>query len=178
MPKGSGRRPLPSAIKKLRGNPGKRAHNTAEPKAPIGAPKMPAGLDKLAIAEWKAIVPLLLALGVLTQVDGKALAAYCMAYARWMEAHEEVQRLGLIVEEPIVGLRNGELQELGARYKRNPAVSIEHEAMKIMKAYLVEFGLTPSSRARLRIEKPTEADPFDAFAAGASSTGPSGYRVN
>ena len=53
--------------------------------------------------------------------------------------------------------------------------------MKIMKAYLVEFGLTPSSRARIRIEKPAEADPFDTFLRGnsavAAATAP-GHRVN
>jgi P27 family predicted phage terminase small subunit len=96
---------------------------------------------------------------VLTKIDGKALAAYCHAFARWMEAEVEIRRLGIVVMEPIF---NGE-RFLGCKYKKNPAVTISETAQKIMKAFLVEFGMTPSSRSRVRIEKPTEADPMDEF---------------
>jgi len=159
MPKGSGRRPLPTAVKKLRGNAGKRKLNDAEPKPKPGDPEMPEGLSAAAGAEWRSIVPELRQLGVLTKIDGKALAAYCHAFARWMEAEVEIRRLGIVVMEPIF---NGE-QFLGCKYKKNPAVTISETAQKIMKAFLVEFGMTPSSRSRVRIEKPTEADPMDEF---------------
>ena len=161
MPKGSGRRPLPTAVKKLRGNPGKRKLNEKEPTIPAGEPAMPKHLSKVAIAEWKSIVPELLRLGVLTVVDGKALAAYCAAFARWIEAEEAVDEFGLVVEEPILlmGTATGFV-----RLKRNPAISISHDAMKIMKAFLVEFGMTPASRSRIRVEKPEgKEDPTEAF---------------
>jgi P27 family predicted phage terminase small subunit len=158
MPKGSGRRALPTAIKKLRGNPGKRQLNPKEPKADLGEPDMPPDLSIVAQQEWKSIVPDLQRLGVLARVDGKALAAYCHCYARWFEAERDITRLGLIVEE-IVTDKEGE--EIGSRYKRNPAVSISNEALKLMRAYLVEFGMTPSSRSRIRVDKPSEPDPFD-----------------
>jgi len=159
MPKGSGRRPLPTAVKKLRGNAGKRKLNDAEPKPQRGDPEMPKGLSAAAAEEWRSIVPELRQLGVLTKIDGKALAAYCHAFARWMEAEVEIRRLGIVVMEPIF---HGE-RFLGCKYKKNPAVTISEQAQKIMKAFLVEFGMTPSSRSRVRIEKPTEADPMDEF---------------
>jgi len=166
MPKGSGRRPLPTAVKKLRGNAGKRKLNDAEPKPKPGDPEMPEGLSAAAAAEWRSIAPELRQLGVLTKIDGKALAAYCHAFARWMEAEVEIRRLGIVVMEPIF---NGE-RFLGCKYKKNPAVTISETAQKIMKAFLVEFGMTPSSRSRVRIEKPTEADPMDEFLKQSSST--------
>lgn len=164
MPRGSGRRPLPSAVKKLRGNPGKRKVNKAEPKPKSSAPEMPAGLPPLAIAEWKAIVPMLAQLGVLTEIDGKALAAYCEYFAQWRQALDEVRERGITVEEPIVKFADGESEIIGYKYKRNPAVSIANDAAKLMKSFLVEFGLTPSSRGRLRIDaKPDSDDPMDAY---------------
>lgn len=133
---------------------------------------MPEGMSKVAIEEWNAIVPILLEMKVLTQADGKALAAYCHNYARWFEAEKETERLGIMVEEPIFGKpmagMDGERELLGYKYKRNPCVTISNDAQKLMKTFLIEFGLTPASRAKLRIEKPAEPDPFEAYLAGKS----------
>jgi P27 family predicted phage terminase small subunit len=157
---GSGRRPLPSAMKKLRGNAGKRKLNDSEPVAPSGVPEMPQGLGKVAAKEWRSIVPELVQLGVLTKVDAKALAAYCHAFARWFQAERLVEKYGVIVEEPI--LHMGE--ESGfVRIKKNPACNVSEIAMKTMKSFLVEFGMTPAARSRIRIEKPKEADPFEDY---------------
>lgn len=172
MPKGSGRRPLPTAVKKLRGNPGKRPLNAKEPAAPAGDPSMPKGLSAAAAREWKSILPELRQLGVLSRIDGKALAAYCHCFGRWMEAEQEVKRLGIVVEEPIVKFdrESGEAEIIGYRYKKNPAVTISETAMKIMKSFLVEFGMTPSSRSRVHIEKPNpEADPLEEFLKGGAA---------
>jgi P27 family predicted phage terminase small subunit len=155
-------------LKKLQGNPGKRKLNDREPKPQPGDPDMPRGLSAAAAEEWRAIVPELRALGVLTKLDGKALAAYCHAYARWMEAEAEIQRVGIVVQEPIWDLHTNRL--LGVKFKKNPAVTISETAQKIMKSFLVEFGMTPSSRSRVRIEKPTEDDPMDAFLRGGSAS--------
>ncbi len=159
-----GRRPLPTAVKKLRGNPGKRKVNNAEPKPQAIAPTIPENLTGLAIAEWNEIVPLLMDLGVLTRIDGKALAAYCECFAQWRRAMEKVEDLGIMVEEPIVVFSNGESEVVGHKYKRNPAVTIANDNLKLMKSFLVEFGLTPAARGRLKIEKPDEGDdPMDAY---------------
>jgi P27 family predicted phage terminase small subunit len=164
--RGSGRRPLPTAIKKLRGNPGHRPLNEKEPKLETKAPEMPPDLPELAQKEWKAIVPVLLRLGMLTEIHGKALAAYCFAYARWHQAEEEVSKRGILIEETIFD-KDG--NEVSSKLKRNPAVSISNEALKIMKSYLTEFGLTPSSGSRLQIEQPEEEDPLDAYLARKNS---------
>lgn len=168
MPKGSGRRPLPTAVKKLRGNAGKRKLNDAEPTPVMGIPEMPKGLGKVAAAEWNSIVPDLMQLGVLSKIDGKALAAYCHAFARWFQAERDVEKYGLLVEEPVLvaGVDSGYI-----RLKKNPACTVSETAMKTMKSFLVEFGMTPAARSRIRIEKPKEADPFEAYLKKGSSAG-------
>jgi P27 family predicted phage terminase small subunit len=160
---GSGKRPLPTAIKKLRGNPGHRAINHAEPVPANGAPDIPQGLSELAIAEWNSIVPALEQLGVLSKIDGKALGAYCECYAEWVQARKEVTDRGILIREAVYD-KNGE--EIGHKLKRNPAISIKNEALKLMKSFVIEFGLTPASRARLHVEKPAEPDAMDLYLAG------------
>lgn len=160
-----GRRPLPSTIKNLRGNPGKRQSNTNEPEIKPGDPSMPTGLSDAAQKEWCEIIGVLRTMGVLTPADGKALAAYCYAFDVWMQANESVKKHGVLIEEPIMG-RAGTLEQniiVGHKTKKNPAVAIANEALKTMKSFLVEFGMTPSSRSKLHVEKPKPIDPADAY---------------
>ena len=176
MPRGSGRRPLPTAVKRARGNPGKRKLNDAEPQPLLGEPEMPEDLPAAAAEEWKRIVPELRTLGVLAKIDRAALAAYCHAYARWFEAEKHVVERGIVIEEPI--LLMGVATDY-VRLKKNPAVTISETATKIMKSFLVEFGMTPSSRSRVRIEKPVEEDPMDTFLkGGAEASTPDKKHVN
>lgn len=129
-------------------------------------------LSPPAAAEWKRIVPQLMQLGVLTSVDGKALAAYCYAFARWQQAERDIKRYGLTIREPI--LRGGRKTKY-VRLKSNPAIRVAHEAMKIMKSFLIEFGMTPASRTRVATFTPhaNENDPKPANAADQYFTGPS-----
>jgi P27 family predicted phage terminase small subunit len=146
-----GRRPKPTALKKLQGNPGKRKLNPDEPAPPAGIPECPDYLDVLARREWKRVSALLAASGILTEIDGTALAAYCQAYSHWLDAEGQVRKLGTIVKTP-------------SGYPiLNPHVVLAKQAMQQMHKFLVEFGMTPSSRSRLRIEKPAPEDPLDAF---------------
>jgi P27 family predicted phage terminase small subunit len=150
----------PTAVKELQGNAGHRKPNADEPKPELGTPEKPKGMSKAASREWDRIVPALMSLGVLTVVDGKALAGYCDAYAYWELARKEMDDHGLVVEEPIL---NKEGDEIGEKLKANPAVSIYATMGKLMKSFLVEFGLTPASRSKLKVEKPKPADPMDAY---------------
>ena len=110
--------------------------------------------------EWKRIVPELLRLEVLTIVDGKALAGYCQAYAHWQQAERDVKRYGVTVREPI--LRDGRPTRF-VRLKRNPAIGVANDALKIMKSFLVEFGMTPAARTRINVQNPSEQDAFESY---------------
>lgn len=134
-----GRKPKPTALKILEGNPGKRPLNKNEPKPEKKAPKCPAWLEPEAKKEWRRMTKTLEAIGVLTQVDATAFAGYCQAYARWKEAEEFLSKHGTIFKTP-----SGYIQQV-------PQVSIAQTYLKIMKDFCSEFGLTPAARSRICI---------------------------
>ena len=132
-----GRKPTPTAIKLLEGNPGKRPLNANEPKPAKKAPSCPKWLEPEAKKEWRRLAKQMEQIGILTQVDMAAFAGYCQAYARWKEAEEFITQHGTIVRTP-----SGYWQQV-------PQVTISHANQKIMLQAAAEFGLTPSARSRI-----------------------------
>ena len=132
-----GRKPTPTAIKELEGNPGKRALNDKEPKPVKKAPACPKWLEDEAKKEWRRLAKQMEQLGILTQVDMAAFAGYCQAYARWREAEDFITQHGSIFKTP-----SGYVQQV-------PQVSIAQQNLKIMQSFATEFGLTPACRARI-----------------------------
>ena len=133
-----GRKPKPTAMKVLEGNPGKRQLNTTELKPKrSGIPECPDWLEDEAKAEWDRLCKNLYELGILTDLDVMTFASYCQAYARWREAEEFISQHGTIVKTP-----SGYWQQV-------PQVSIAHQNQKIMMQAAAEVGLTPSARSRI-----------------------------
>jgi P27 family predicted phage terminase small subunit len=148
-----GRKPNPTALKVLRGNPGRRPLNRNEP-APARAVDLapPAELTGPAADEWRRIAPKLQRLGLLTEIDDRALAAYCLTWARYLEAETEIREHGMVLKG-----------RKGAPFL-SPYVGIAARTMQQLKQWLTEFGMTPSSRTRVKTdpgEKP--ADKFARF---------------
>ena len=80
----------------------------------------PDWLAPLASAEWDHIVPLLLLeMKVLTTADGAALANYCQCYARMVQAEAEIDRLGIVIDVPILN-RNKDV--VGTNPRSEPCV--------------------------------------------------------
>lgn len=169
-------RPKPTALKKLQGNPGNYPLNDMEPQPPVAVPEMPKGLRPAARREWHRIVVELLKLGVLTVVDGKALAMYCDAYADWQEAQRDCTKNGLVLDTPVLdkekqpiyltGMSEDGVRQLLLVRKINPAFTVKIAAMKTMKSFLIEFGLTPASRSKLKVAPPPKVDPMEEFLKG------------
>ena len=95
-----GRKPLPSNVVRLRGNPGKRRLNDAEPRPAARVPACPACLGDEARKEWQRLSKELAELGLLTGLDRGLLAAYCQAHALWVEAVSSIERYGTMVKSP------------------------------------------------------------------------------
>ena len=151
----AGRPPKPTHLKVLQGNPGKRTLNKAEPKPQAKAPPCPRHLSKEARKEWRRISKELLTLGLLTAVDRAALAAYCQAWARWVQAEEAMSADDF---KPVA------ITDTGYEHA-SPWIGIANNALKQMKAFLTEFGLTPASRSRVSVAKPEKKDPYSEFLA-------------
>ena len=132
-----GRKPTPTAIKELEGNPGKRPLNDAEPKPQKKAPACPKWLDAEAKKEWRRLAKNMEAMGVLTEVDMAAFAGYCQAYARWKQAEERITDRGLVMRTP-----SGYAQQV-------PYISIAQQYLRLMNQFAEQFGLTPAARSRI-----------------------------
>lgn len=147
----AGRRPKPTQLKRLQGNPGKRPLNKHEPQ-PLGDRfNCPGWLSAEAKSEWRRIVPQLRVLGLATRIDHAALEAYCEQYARWREATMLLREIGLSYETSTGNLRE------------RPEVGVANEALKNMRMLLTEFGMTPASRSRISVAPPPAPDPFEEF---------------
>jgi P27 family predicted phage terminase small subunit len=137
----SGRRPQPSALKILRGNPGKRPLNPDEPTiAPadesFDTPPRELADDAAAAKEWRRVAPLLRAARLVTESERAALVALCQQWSRYLAAHAQVIALGMCIETtksvPIP----------------NPYLLVADRALTHCHRLWSELGLTPTGRAR------------------------------
>jgi P27 family predicted phage terminase small subunit len=167
-----GRKPKPTALKVLEGNPGKRPLPTNEPKPAPLAPKHPAWLHRDAKKEWKRVAPQLERLGLLTSLDMAALAGYCQAYARYKEAEEFLNKHGTtytVWERDQDGaIKYDDSGEPILRQMHSwPQVQIAHKSLQQIRLFCVEFGFTPSSRGRISVPGAQDSDDgMDALLSG------------
>lgn len=132
-----GRKPKPTRLKKLAGNPGRHPLNDHEARIPASLPTCPRHLSREAKAEWKRLAQVLYKYGLLTEVDRGVLAALCQAYGRWVKAERVVTDKGLTT------------YNASGTPTISPHVRIARQAMEDYRRMAVEFGLTPSSRSRV-----------------------------
>jgi P27 family predicted phage terminase small subunit len=147
-----GRKPKPKQAHILNGTFRADRHGDT-PDFPRRAPSPPDHLDASAKKEWKRVVKVLLGAGLLTTADRAALAAYCQCYARWADAEKKVQEYGAVL-----------ISKDNKTPYQSPYLSVASRAMEQMLKFLIEFGLTPSSRARVKGTGPVgPVDPMEAL---------------
>lgn len=134
-----GRKPKPTELKRLQGNPGGRALNKHEPKPALEAPTAPSHLDAGAKREWRRIVPLLVKLRLLSKIDRAALAIYCQAVSRMEMAQKKIAEEGEVTTAP------------SGYPVQSPYLAIYNKAAEQVVKIAAEFGLTPSSRSRISV---------------------------
>jgi P27 family predicted phage terminase small subunit len=149
-----GRKPKPTRLKALTGNPGKRPLNPNELAPDAEIPECPAELGPLARKEWDRLVAQLGPLRLLTQLDRAALATYCGAYGLWAEATEAIQKFGVMIKSP----QGFPIQ--------SPYLAIANRQAEIMMRIASEFGFTPASRSRISTPAPQEPSLFDGIEDG------------
>jgi P27 family predicted phage terminase small subunit len=147
----AGRKPKPTQLKVISGNPGRRPLNKAEPKPKAATSRAPAGLSKLARKHWTLVARQLTDAGILTELDKPALILYCEAWARWHEATTEIQNRGMLVKAPT------------GYPMQNPYLPIANKAFEQMQKMLSEFGMTPCSRSRIQVQEIVKNDALDDF---------------
>lgn len=135
----AGRKPKPTALKELQGNPGKRSLNKHEPRPKEGNPSMPNYWkgDRFAEArrEWRHITRGLPP-GLLTKADRSMLELYCV-----------------LVSNVRCGIMRG--------------ITPTPSMISQIRALAASFGLEPSSRSRLSVVQPESvSDPFEELLKG------------
>lgn len=148
----------PTALKILEGNPGRRPLNETEPKPVPIAPECPDWLLDEAKKEWNRLAPELERIGLLTIIDKAAFAGYCQSYAKWKVAEEFIKKNGTTYRIPKTDKSGKVISVYIAAF---PEVVIANQSLKQIKAFAVEFGLTPSSRGRICLPSELMDDDFE-----------------
>jgi len=141
-----GARPLPTKLKAVRNTLRKGRANMHEPEVTVGIPRCPAHLGAEAKREWRRVSVDLVGYGLLTKIDRAALALYCEAWGRWVEAEKALRTYGVMIKAP------------SGFPMQSPYLAIANKAMEQMRAMLGEFGMSPSSRTRVHAVPPPRED--------------------
>jgi P27 family predicted phage terminase small subunit len=156
-------RPLPTHLKLVRGTLRKSRINTKEPRPPQGLPRIPTHLGGHARAAWLTYAPLLAGMGVLTKADAMALEALCVTYGEWRRHDAVLAREGETYSSPVLDKRGDPVLDDGVPVpgiiRARPEVSLRADADRRLRAWLIEFGLSPSARSKVHAEPPTRRQP-------------------
>lgn len=133
-----GRKPTPTVQLKLRGS-WRAKERRGEPQPPPGAPPMPNWLDDEGQKAWRRLVDILSTMHVLTVADGDALALIANNESIIIRSALKVRETGGEVVKSVNGFPI-----------INPYLSTYNRALEQNAKLLAEFGLTPSSRSRVK----------------------------
>lgn len=115
---------------------GRKAEITAVDGALAVAPPAPAWLPHHGKAEWKRLVPQLVADRKLAAHELQSVESYCLSVARIREAETIIQREGITYAGP------------DGQPKRHPATAVMKENQEAARRLLIELGGTPASRSK------------------------------
>jgi P27 family predicted phage terminase small subunit len=143
---------IPTNLKMWRGTYRPDRSNLREPQPAIEIPSCPKVVrqDKEAWKEWRRMSRELRQLGLVTALDRAALSAYCLLWSRWIDAEAKVREKGSVVrgsEGPVM----------------NPYLRVASRTLDGLKAILLEFDMTPSSRSRVSANPVAGDDDDDRF---------------
>jgi len=147
-----GRKPKPTQLKAITGNPGNRPLNTTEPKLPASPYDPPDWLEGEARKKWNAEIKQYVDCGLLTTGDRDIFAMYCFEYTEWIRLKKKVSKVS-----ETVTTANGAVQV-------NPLIYLAGKMRDRCIRMEAEIGITPSSRSRVKaVSPPGEASGWDRF---------------
>ena len=141
--------PKPTALRLIEGNRAKRPLPPDEIRPPEvqTLPEPPPMLNALARDEWRVMGARLMGIGLLTIVDTSVFAMYCVAWADWHQAVDDLRALW----ERDPTSHGKMLKGPDGRMYTNPLWIVSQQASRQAHRFAAEFGMTPSARARLQI---------------------------
>lgn len=152
-----GRKPQPAALKLLNGRTADTDSGGRKVEPPPAfvrsAPEPPEWLGEEARAEWVRVVPELDRLKLLKQPTRSSLTSYCETWETFCLATLDIHENGL-TRLKVTTRKDGTTVE---EYVANPAVTIQRNAQREIRAWATEFGLTPSSETRIKVPEADDA---------------------
>jgi len=139
----TGRKPLPVAVKKLKGTLQKCRTNPHEP-LPLGMlDQPPEYMSDIAKEAWTYAVANAPS-GLLSSLDAAVLERWANCAGLYREALSKINRAG--VSGMIVKTPSGIL-------RRSPLMDVIRDLAQEMKGYESEMGFTPASRSRVQVRQ-------------------------
>lgn len=159
-----GPKPQPNVIKLLRGNPGRRTLDLSDGVQPVVAvPDIPKHLSKEGRKEWRRITVELEENGIVSRLDRAALAIYCQTWGRLVLAEQALEAKRRQAEE--AGLDEAEavfIQKTPTGFHRESALlRIVGRLQQDCDRYLASFGMSPSSRSKVKPSDNRQQGLFD-----------------
>ena len=161
-----GRKPTPTHLKLIRGDPRNEGRGKLEAKAerearraPPTAPEPPPELTGDALEEWRRLVPLLVNSVGLAAVDRGVLASLCLAWGRLMQAERSLAELANL-DPTFNGLM---IRTKGGNMMPNPMIWIASAASREYHRLAGDLGMTPAARARIPPVEQEDDDPAEAY---------------
>lgn len=153
---GAGRKPLPTAVKAVKGTLRKSRTNAAEPQAAAMLSDPPLEMREAAADLWRYLVgskpP-----GVLHANNAALLERYCELLAQYRDVVREISKRG------VGGLLTKDRHGMPAR---SILFELQMELSRSLKECEAELGFTPVSRARVQVpqaQPPKLDDPWADF---------------
>ena len=141
-----GRKPVPTQLKVVRGNPGKRALNKNEPQPAGDLSDPPDWMSESQKAGWVYAIENA-PRGLLRKLDRSVITACVVAEDFHRKATEQVDKFGLLTKAPNTGLPI-----------QSPYLPVVNKQAAIMLKAGEQLGFSPASRSRIQL--------LDAVAAG------------
>lgn len=141
--------PTPSAVKQARGT--YRADRAARNEAkPTGKPSCPAWMNADAKREFRRVVKMLAAMGLVGAADGNALTRYAVTWCRWRQAVQMIEKGG---EVAVYKDENGKVKAIQPSAFNSIARSLAEELSRLE----MQLGMNPAARSRIEVQAPPVA---------------------
>ena len=137
-----GRKPVPTYLKMIRGNPGKRPLNDNEPIPEGDLADAPDWMSESQKTGWNYAIENAPS-GLLKKLDRSVLAAWVVAEDLHRRAAEMIDKFGILTKAPITGLPI-----------QSPYLPVVNKQAQIMLKAAEQLGFSPAARSRIQIPEP------------------------
>lgn len=167
-----GRPRQPDALKKIKGTLQPCRVNPDQPKTLPGMPEIPRGLSFFEKSKFKSLAEELYQMKVITTHDVHILEMVAKEFGMLKVYEKQLKKDGYfyagtkeIEEITEEGKKTKKTTTITSRVRVHPAITARNQAWTNIMKGLMECGLTPSTRSKVKVVKEENSNPFSQFIA-------------